>query len=62
MLKVEKPAIPTQVVLSLSFDDGVVTIATAHAVPLSLRSALAYRLTREEARELAAELRAWADS
>jgi hypothetical protein len=61
-MRIEKPAVPTQIVLSLSLEDGVVTIATAHAAPLQLRSALAYRLTREEARQLATELQTWAGS
>lgn len=61
-MKVSKPPVHTDVVLSLDFDEsrGAVTIATSCRPGLNLGVALGYALTADEARQLATALTTWA--
>lgn len=61
-MQLAKPKVDTSFVLSLDFDEktGAIIIATTHAPPVNLRTALGYRLTPDEARSLSAALSAWA--
>jgi hypothetical protein len=63
-MKLAKPPVPTESLLSLTFDEARSAIVIAHelAPPLSAKLTLAYRLTRDEARSLAEALGAYADT
>lgn len=63
-MQVAKPPIKTDLVLSLALDEaaGVIAISTSHAPPVNLRTTLAYKLTVDEARELAGSLMRWVDT
>jgi len=61
-MQIAKPPVRTEIVLRLTLEDGVIAITTAHAAPVNLRTSLAYKLTRDEARQLAASLTSWAGS
>jgi hypothetical protein len=63
-MEIAKASVKADLVLSLALDetDGVIAITTSHSAPVNLRTTLAYQLTVDEARRLAASLIAWADS
>lgn len=61
LLSISRDAVRTSFVPSLYFDteNGLVTIEMMHAPPVHLSTALTFKLTRPEARKLAAALTAW---
>jgi hypothetical protein len=61
-MQVSKPPIPTELVLSVSFDPntGVIAVTSALAAPIHHALALAVALTKDEARALASTLEEYA--
>jgi hypothetical protein len=60
-MQFNQPKIDTAVTLSMSFEDGVISVFFKHDAPVNLASRLGYRMRPDEARKLAVELTAWAD-
>jgi hypothetical protein len=63
-MQTAQPSVKTELLLSLSLDDanGVLAISVGHAPPVNMSTTLAYKLTAEEARRLAASLTTWANA
>jgi hypothetical protein len=63
-MKVSKPAVQAEIVLSMEFDEtrGALTVSTTCRPNLNLGVALGYLLTAGEAKQLGAALTKWAES
>ncbi len=62
-MKIAKPAVQADIVLSVDFDqrEGILAVATSCRPGLNLGVSLEYGLTKDDARQLGDALLRWAD-